>query len=458
MKLRILLSILFVVAAGLLFATLRPSLSGGQGSAREAAYNELVATHFYDRVDRMFAVPITVSREMAADSLLKGLLQEEESRSAEEIEASISDYLSSIKDQFGYIASFFDDTATTEIYTPSGISKVVNPEQDAYDIWYQIFLDSGKELDLDTDRDQVNDYRWTVFVNVRMHDDDGSLLGICGVGLFMDELQELVESCENEYGLKLNLVDDKGLVQVDVDASNIENAYLSDAIGDKVGSDSFTYVKKSFGGFRMTRAMEDLDWYLVVQGSGGLRSGMPAWLAPSLLCLLLVALYVLAMYAAATRHSHALSNTPLPEDPLTGLPNRNYLNESFGELGVFNTTRYKSLAMFDIDRFKSINETKDGDAIILRIVALSKELVDDRGLIFRWSGDEFVFFLEMGAEEAEEKFKALCSAIYDELDVSISVGIVDIDLFESIKRNYHRAVQRCYAVKEAGGNGVCRKL
>ena len=185
---------------------------------------------------------------------------------------------------------------------------------------------------------------------------------------------------------------------------------------------------------------------------------MPAWLLLFLLFLLLAALYVLAMLGCSSKRSHSLTKTLLPEDPLTGLPNRNYLNESFGELGVFNTTRYKSLAMFDIDRFKSINESMDGDAIILQIVALSKEIVGDKGIIFRWSGDEFVFFLEIDAVEAEEKFKTLCAAIHDELDVSISVGIVEVDLFESIKRNYHRAVQRCYVVKEAGGNGVCRKL
>jgi diguanylate cyclase (GGDEF)-like protein len=204
--------------------------------------------------------------------------------------------------------------------------------------------------------------------------------------------------------------------------------------------------------------MEDLGWYLVVQGAGSYRKGLPAWLLPSLLFLILAVLYVRAMLGGTSSRSHSLVKTPLPEDPLTGLPNRNYLNESFGELGVFNTTRYKSLAMFDIDRFKSINETMDGDEIILRIVELSKKLVDDRGIIFRWSGDEFVFFLEMDADEAEGKFKSLCADIYNELDVTISVGLVEVDLFESIKRNYHRAVQRCYAVKEAGGNGVCRKL
>ena len=145
------------------------------------------------------------------------------------------------------------------------------------------------------------------------------------------------------------------------------------------------------------------------------------------------------------------------EDGLTGLPNRNYLRKSYGELGVFNTTRYKSLAVFDIDRFKEANETMDGDEVILIVVDFAKKAIGERGLLFRWSGDEFVAFLEMSADEAEEKFRTFCAEVKSKIVVTVSVGIVEIDLSESIKTNYHRAVQPCYAVKESGGNGVCRR-
>ena len=459
MKFKIAMSVIFIAVSVAIFIPLHNTLNltGSKKVAQASAYDELVATHIYDVVERMFSVPITISREMAANSLLKNLLLNEDKSPSKDTENAISEYLETIRDEFGYIAAFVVSEKSRCYYTPSGISKIVNPELDPYDIWYQKFLESGKELDLDTDRDQLNDFRWTVFINVRIQDSNGTYLGTCGVGLFMDELQELIESCEEKYDLKLNLIDDKGLVQIDVDASNIENAYISNAIEDRAGSFSFTYVKKAFGGFRMTRYIKDLDWYLVVQKTNDKRNGFSVWLLPLLQFLLLSVLYALALLESILKKPHSLVKTQLPEDPLTGLPNRNYLNTSYGEHGVFNTTRYKSLAMFDIDSFKVINETMDGDEIILRIVELSKNLVGNRGIIFRWSGDEFVFFLEMEAKEAEEKFKSLCTVVHEELGVTISVGIVEIDLFETIKKNYHRAVQRCYIVKEAGGNGVSRK-
>ena len=62
--------------------------------------------------------------------------------------------------------------------------------------------------------------------------------------------------------------------------------------------------------------------------------------------------------------------------------------------------------------------------------------------------------LEMDSVAAEAAFAKFCAATEKELDVTVSVGIVEVDLTESIKTNYHRAVQQCYAVKERGGNGV----
>ena len=154
---------------------------------------------------------------------------------------------------------------------------------------------------------------------------------------------------------------------------------------------------------------------------------------------------------------HDLVKSSMPEDELTGLPNRNYIKEAYGELGVFNTTRYKSLAVFDIDHFKTVNDNRDGDEIILGIVDLAKKALDEKGIMFRYSGDEFVLFIEMELSEAEERFKTFCKEVKENLDVTISLGIVQVDLSVSIKTNYYRAVQACYAVKEAGGNGVGKR-
>ena len=65
--------------------------------------------------------------------------------------------------------------------------------------------------------------------------------------------------------------------------------------------------------------------------------------------------------------------------------------------------------------------------------------------------------MEMEIDEAENQMKALCKKAKEKLDITVSVGLVKVDLSVSIKINYYRAVQNCYAIKEAGGNGVGRQ-
>lgn len=455
MKRKVILTVLILSALFITTSQIVPPLL--KTSEQEAAKNTLIASHVYDSINSEIQNPIIIAKTMSADFFLMDALRKELSTSEAEMEKFMTEYLNSIKERFGYFAAFVISEKTHRYYTPNGIDKIVNPQNDPYDIWYQLFLDSGKEIDLDTDRDQANGYKWTVFLNARITDSDGKLMGVCGVGLFMEQLQELISAVEKQYNVKVNLIEHNGLVQVDTDSSNIENAYISEAIADNAGPFEFTYRERRFGGFRLTRYMKELEWYLVVQGFGNASGLFATKLSIAFLYLLLLTVIVFTFIRERKKGVHNLVKSASPEDVLTGLPNRNYLKESYGELGVFNTTRYKSLVMFDIDRFKTVNEDRDGDEIILGIVNLAKKTVDERGIIFRWAGDEFVIFLEMTADEAEERFKEFCAEVKRNLDVTVSVGIVEIDFSESIKTNYHRAVQPCYAVKEAGGNGVGRK-
>ena len=447
---------IFVLFSSVFLVLLTPAIV--RTARPDIEKNKLLANHLYDSLSIGITKPVIISNFMSSDTLLQSALKKEDSLSEEEMSSIISDYLVSIKEKFGYSVAFVISEKTHRYYTVKGISKIVNPQKDPYDSWYQLFVDSGKNYRLEPDRGEVYDYRWAVFVNARLEDSDDKLLGVCGVGVFMDEMQSLLSSSEAEFGLKINLVDKEGLVQVDTDTTNINNAYISEALVCKASSKEFSYMERSFGGFRMVRYIEDLDWYLVVQniGTGDKTLGTMIILGAAYFFLLVV--LIVNFYPEKGKKIRHFENTDDTEDYLTGLPNRNYLKNSFGELGIFNTTRYKTIVIFDIDRFKVENETKDGDMILVGVVERAKNIIGERGIMFRWSGDEFVVFYEANADEAEKKFNKFCATVKNELDVSISVGIAVVNLSQSIKTNYHRAVQLCYGMKAAGGNGVKREL
>ena len=412
----------------------------------------LIADHIYSELYGELEKPVTVSKSIAENELLIDLLKNESFFEREEIEKIISTYLTSISNVFDFYPVNIASDKTRRYYTTNGIAKILNPEIEPNDDWYQFFINSNKKMNIVTDRDKVYDYRWALFINRRI-EDKGNLLGMCGIGLFIDDYREVILKEEKKHGVKITFINKDGLVQMDTNEANINSTYISEALSDGAENQTFAYTVKKNGSWRVTRYIPEIEWYLVVQDFDPVeeKSLLSAFIV---LYILAVLLLVILIKVQGKKSQEKIIRSDNPHDLLTGLPNRNYLNEAYGEQGIFNTTRYKSLAMFDIDRFKTTNENRDGNEILIKIVELTKKCVNEHGIIFRWAGDEFVLFLEMDIDEAEKIFEGLCTEIKDNLDVTISAGIVKVDLTESIKTNYHRAVQHCYKVKASGGNGV----
>ena len=83
------------------------------------------------------------------------------------------------------------------------------------------------------------------------------------------------------------------------------------------------------------------------------------------------------------------------KDELTKMYNRNYMNIHLNNQMMFN--RNFSLAMFDIDHFKKINDTYGhdfGDIVLKEVSNFIKDNIRLGDKVFRWGGEEFVIFIE----------------------------------------------------------------
>lgn len=143
-------------------------------------------------------------------------------------------------------------------------------------------------------------------------------------------------------------------------------------------------------------------------------------------------------------------------DALTGLPNRYYFKENYGDDGLFLTMRYKSVAVFDVDGFLESCDDAKKDEVIKRIASLAGEKLGEKCEIFRWGVDTFVALMEWSMEFGQGICNELCREVEKDGRVTISVGITEVKLTDTIKKHFHRAMQGCYMVKEMGGNGVKR--
>ena len=158
-------------------------------------------------------------------------------------------------------------------------------------------------------------------------------------------------------------------------------------------------------------------------------------------------------------------------DPLTEIYNRRFFNQVANkELERARRSNSPlSLILFDIDHFKSVNDTYGhlvGDQVLINLAALCDQNVRSMDLFARFGGEEFVILMpdtdsEAAAESAERlrkivAEKPLAREGTTDIFVTISLGIASLNFESSPEFNnlLRRADQALYRAKKAGRNRV----
>ena len=157
-------------------------------------------------------------------------------------------------------------------------------------------------------------------------------------------------------------------------------------------------------------------------------------------------------------------------DALTGVHNKRYFLEFLGrELGY--TTRYHrylSLAMIDLDRFKSVNDQMGhlaGDVALRDLAACVKHTVRKGDLIARYGGEEFAVVMPETTSEGGWKFAERLRALVENhpfryedkmFHMTVSVGIASCNGESWITSNelIRQADEKLYQAKQEGRNRV----
>ena len=233
--------------------------------------SRLTSLNIFSSISNELTKPIFVSLTMANDSFLKSWLRGEND-SPEQI-AELQDYLNGLKKKYDYSSVFLVSAKTNIYYHYNGINKVVSRD-DSHDVWYYNFVASGIPHRLEVDTDEMARNELTVFVDCRIEDDHGELMGVVGVGVKMRELQQILASFELDFDLTAFLVNREGVVQVHTSDAMIANATIDDLlpvseyrkkIFTKSRVESSWYKYNGQETCLVTRYIDDLDWYLIVE-------------------------------------------------------------------------------------------------------------------------------------------------------------------------------------------------
>ncbi|MET0068495.1 MAG: GGDEF domain-containing protein [Candidatus Thiodiazotropha sp.] len=162
---------------------------------------------------------------------------------------------------------------------------------------------------------------------------------------------------------------------------------------------------------------------------------------------------------------HGLLKAQAVTDNLTGLFNRSKL-ESFLRQAIAQNQRSgmpMTLIAFDIDHFKSINDTlghDSGDMVLKRLGELLKRRIRSSDMAFRVGGEEFLVLLhgteeQQGGKVAEALRKEVEEAeLLPDRRVTISAGVGGLQEGMEMDAWMKACDKKLYRAKEAGRNRV----
>jgi diguanylate cyclase (GGDEF)-like protein len=155
-------------------------------------------------------------------------------------------------------------------------------------------------------------------------------------------------------------------------------------------------------------------------------------------------------------------------DSLTGAYNREYLARYLPE-SIARARRNSeplSVAMADIDHFKSVNDAHGhgaGDVVLAEVAERMRKSIRAGDTLIRYGGEEFLLVLPSTdldaaraiAERMRSSFEESAIEVLDlRLDIRLSIGVAELDQVEDGRELVDRADRALYEAKTAGRNRV----
>jgi diguanylate cyclase (GGDEF)-like protein len=439
-------------------------------TTRDAVLTEIVSSslpllreNIYSEIQDEFIPLLNHASLMANNSFLKQWALEGENDAEEVLQ-----FLKEVRGKYGYFSTFYVSHRSRNYYHFSGILKQIS-RSDKHDVWYYDFIDSGIEYDLDVDANQAENDLLTIFVNFRLEDSEGKLLGVTGVGIQMDKFSAILRDKQNRYDRTISLVDEQGLIQAHPDKQLIQKITLREQSGiqDIAGTiltKSELPVNADFmhEGRRVlvtSRYMPELNWFLIVeQEEAAVMKTARAALLRTILIGLLTSLVIITITVLIINHYQSRLEKYAGTDELTATANRRELQSHLTrQLSRFRRSGDPvSIILLDVDHFKLINDSQGhlkGDHILREIARIIQQCIRPVDLLARWGGDEFVLLLECDTETALATAERLRGALKEQ-NIRVSMGVTGYRADESTDSFFARADEALYQAKENGRDRI----
>lgn len=432
----------------------------------------LTSDNIYSQIQHDLVAPTFVATTMAHDTFVRDwALQEHHS------EAPIQHYLSEIDKRFGTSLAFFIVDKTGYMYLPDDVHHIVHKDNPKFE-WYQEIksLPDSKPYKIGVGPNPEDPEQLDIYIDHKVYDYESNFIGVTGVGISIEKVHKMIAHYEKLYNRVIYFVDRDGTpvlcgknltseksIQDTPGIQNIASKLLSSPSG------SYHFERDGDVVYVNARLLPEFDWYLIVEENE--QPSQQAVFKTFLINIgvaLLVTLLVLGINILTQGRYQKKLVAQAMVDPLTGAYNRRTGEELF--LGMqsecLDKTLPLSLVIFDIDYFKSINDSLGhvaGDVALTQLVAHIQSHIRNDDAICRWGGEEFVLMLYgVGLEKSHDIAERIRKSIQlmsinadgQTFQLTVSGGVAEMKAHESLSDLVKRADAALYAAKENGRNQI----
>jgi diguanylate cyclase (GGDEF)-like protein len=461
--------IILLLLFGFILTTLSSFLVSRHSLRSQIKSSEIPLTSgtIYSKIKTDLLAPKLIASVMANDAFLRKWII-----NGEKDQNQIKNYLKQIKQNYNVSSAFFVSNQTGNYYYPKGIFKKVSPA-DTRDNWFYNLKKADRLYELNIEADATNNDESTIFFNYKVFDHDDNFIGSTGVGIEVVAVRKIIDDHNLKYKKNIYISDAKGKVILYSAQSLLQGSQITDLPGLHNKKDILLTKAPQVISFEQgmetihisSRFIPELDWIMIIEQTEqriteNIRVALYINIAMSIIIcigILIILLYILSRY---NTRMEQLATT----DKLTGSYNRTAFDlyieilrkESIRSQLVF------SLAIFDFDFFKAINDTYGhaaGDQILIKITEIVKNSIRDSDLLFRWGGEEFLILLKncplVDAVATMDKIRSTINKtiFYFEdnpITITISAGVTNNNGSENIDVIIKRADALLYEAKRKG--------
>lgn len=428
----------------------------------------LTGSNIYSEIQTDLVRPILVSSLMANDTFVQDWLH-----SGELELGAITRYLQRIQKQYNTFTAFLVSRDTQAYYHFEAPPRHLKHDDPA-DAWFFRSVDATAPYEVNVDINKQQDDALTVFINYRVVDHDGKMIGLTGVGLDFKTVRNVVARYRAQFNRNIYFVNSEGGIVVATDADTPVGAFIRTSeglagIADRVLAEEhgeYSFKRNGRTILLSHRLIPDLGWRVMVEQDEAVAM-RPLWLG--FLTNLAIGFFVIVVALGLVSLALGVYKKRVGDlafrDALTGLANRpGFEAEMDARLSQMGPSGLLSLVLIDIDRFGAFNDRfgrAAGDQALGKIGRIVSEVVSGAGIVARLDGDNFAILRECSFEAAIRLADGLVKVIGAETfgdsplaQLTTSVGVTALASGDDRGVALERVDRALRKAKASGGDRV----